>query len=109
MSNMVTLYSRDEPSLKIGEPVTETMADGFSHEVRPAQVVFSRGFAEVDWDDPEIRRVVTFTQRQYPIEILDDPNIVAEDTPGSVVCPECGKTLKSPFGLRSHLRSHKPT
>jgi hypothetical protein len=105
---MVVLYSKDEPSLKIGEPVTEVQPDGFTTTVKAAEVVFDRGFATVDWSDERIRTIVAHTQRTYPIEILEDPDIVAEETPGSVVCPECGKSLSAPIALRGHLRSHKP-
>lgn len=109
MAHLVTLYSRDEPFLKIGEPVMEELEDGTVHTARAADIVFDRGFATVDMDDPRIARMIAHTQRTYPIEILEDPDLVAENTEGSAVCPECGKTLKSPLALKGHLRSHKPT
>ena len=108
MAHNVTLFSRDEPFLKIGEPVTEVMADGFTHTTSPAMFVFVNGFADVDWGDPEIQRMVLYTQRTYPIEILDDPDMARPGDPDAVECPVCGYLAKSPFGLKAHLRSHKP-
>jgi hypothetical protein len=107
MTEIHTWFSRDEPELKIGEPVKGTLGDGTEHVVRAATIVFHRGFATVEMT-PENTRMLAHTARTYPLEDLGvDSDVVPAASPGSVDCPVCGKTLKTPFGLKSHLRSHK--
>ena len=108
MAVVHTWYSKDEPELKIGEPVKGPLGDGTEHVVSPAAIVFHRGFASVEMT-PDNTRMLLHTSRTYPLEDLgEDTDRVPEGTPGSVVCPECGVVAKSPLGLRSHLRSHAP-
>ena len=105
-----TWYSPDEPFLKIGEPVKESLDDDTVHTVKPAAIVFQRGFAEVEMT-PENIRHLTLAARTYPLTDLGpDTDIGVPGDPGTVVCQECGYVSKSAFGLKAHLRAkHKPT
>jgi len=109
MAVVHTWYSKDEPELKIGEPVKGPLGDGTEHVVSPAAIVFHRGFAEVEMT-PDNTRMLLYTQRSYPLEDLGpDTDIGVSGDPGTATCPECGYVSKSEFGLKAHLRKHKPT
>jgi len=72
-------------------------------------VAFHRGFAEVEMT-PDNTRMLLYTQRSYPLEDLGpDTDIGVSGDPGTATCPECGYVSKSEFGLKAHLRKHKPT
>jgi hypothetical protein len=103
-----TFYSPDSPELQIGEPVREVGDNGEEHTVRSADIVFRRGFADVELTERNLK-LIDHTRRTYPLEDLGpSSDVVAEGTTGSATCPECGKTLKTPLALKGHLRSHKP-
>ncbi len=102
-----TFFSQDSPELRIGDPVRRVLEDGSEHDVAPAEIVFHRGFAEVEITERNLY-LIAHTRRTYPLDDLGpSTDRVAEGTEGSVACPVCGKSLKTPLALKGHLKSHK--
>lgn len=103
-TKQIALYCEETPGLKLGTGNTASINDTPAGDV----IVFRDGFA-------------TFEEREFPdwgkwikapgtphIRVLDEASGDAMVAEGAVECPECGRLLKSEFGLTGHLRTHAP-
>ena len=97
----ITLYSPEARGLKLG-PGVATGSESVPDEV----IVFADGYATIETAEfPDWERWAS-SPGTPPVRSLGADEAAATD-PDGFTCPECGRIVKSQFGLNSHLRSHR--
>lgn len=103
-SKQIALYCEETPGLKLGTGNTTSINEVPAGDV----IVFRDGFATFDAADfPDWEKWVKAPGTPH-IRVLDEASDDATVAEGAIECPECGRLLKSEFGLTSHLRTHAP-
>lgn len=99
---LITLYCEAHPTLKLGPGRLD----------ESESIVFERGFAFLDTEDPNFAEKLRWTTAIGTplIENLgsNEEDRTSPSDPTAHTCPICKKAFRNEFSKKGHMRSHAP-